>query len=556
MTLRLGLFAFLLVFPLYSWAESLLVFNVNGYTLDAQGQLQRFEAMLLKDGRVQAIGAQDSLFARTPDALHDGQGRTLLPGLTDAHAHVMGLGWGLRQVDLADTRSLDDALAMIRTHAVSRPEALWVLGRGWNQVLWSLDRFPTAAELDRAEAKRPAWFKRVDGHAGWANHAALKIAGIGPDTPDPVGGRIERDADGRPTGVLIDAAMDLIESRVPRSNVAESRAELDAALEMMASVGITSVHDAGTGSKAIELYKEHADAGRLTARLYVMIDGAGDQFDRIAADGPLIGYGNDHLTVRSIKLLVDGALGSRGAALLHPYSDDPENRGLLFSDTETLVGMIRKAMSRGFQVNIHAIGDAGNRQVLDAFSLAYQQEGRGRELRNRVEHAQILALEDIPRFLPLQLIASIQPTHATSDMNMAEDRVGANRIQGAYAWQRFLKQGTPLAAGSDFPVESPNPFFGLHAAITRQDHEGNPKDGWYPEQKLSLTEALHAFTLGAAWAAHQEADLGSLEPGKWGDFILVDQDIFEIAPQQVWKTQVLETWVGGKRVFVKNNDER
>lgn len=533
-------------------ATPLLIANVNGYTLDSAGELRRFEAMLVDQGRVVATGARTALLAQAPDAtLQDGQGRTLLPGLTDAHGHVMGLGWGLREVDLVGTASLDEALDRIRAWAAEHPDTSWILGGGWNQVIWKLGRFPTADELDRAVADRPVWLSRVDGHAGWANHAALKLAGIGPQTPDPEGGRIERDAHGQPTGVLVDAAMDLVQKQIPAASAEESRAALHAALAEMASVGMTSVHDAGIDVDTFALYQQEADAGRLSARIYALIGGVGEDFDRIAANGPLLGYGNDHLTVRSVKLFADGALGSRGAALLEPYSDDPGNRGLLFNDTETMVAMISKAMSRGYQVGVHAIGDRGNRQVLNAFSLAYARVGHGRELRNRIEHAQVVNLDDIPRFLPLHLTASMQPTHATSDMNMAEDRVGSERIRGAYAWQRYLQQGTPLAAGSDFPVESPNPFFGLHAAITRQDHANEPHDGWYPAQRLSLVQALRAFTLGAAWAAHQEQDQGTLEPGKWADFILVDRDIFQIAPEDVWKTTVLETWVGGKQVFAR-----
>ncbi len=549
--LRLCLIAMLMAAPVAGLAETLLVMNVNGYTLDAEGKVQRFRAMFVDNGRVVATGSEEDLFARMPDAIHDGQGRTLLPGLIDAHGHVMGLGTSLREVDLVGSASLDEALERVGAWSKAHPELKWITGRGWNQVIWKLGRFPSAAELDRVVADRPVWLGRVDGHAGWANRLALKRAGIDARTPDPAGGRIERDAKGHPTGVLVDAAMDLMDRSIPRASHEESRAVLQTALEEMASVGLTGVHDAGIDAETVALYQEEAQADRLTARIYGMILGTGADFDTLAAAGPIIGQANDHLTVRAVKLLVDGALGSRGAALLQPYSDDPGNRGLLYYDFDGMVAAIGKAIGQGYQVGVHAIGDRGNREVLDAYSTVYRNLGHGRELRNRIEHAQVVAPEDIPRFLPLQLVASMQPTHATSDMNMAEDRVGSERIRGAYAWQRFLRQGTPLAAGSDFPVESPNPFFGLHAAITRQDHAGQPVGGWYPEQRLTRAEALRAFTLGAAWAAHQEKQLGTLEPGKWADFILVDRDYFEVPVEDIWQTQVMETWVGGERVYVR-----
>lgn len=541
---------FLLGLPWAGQTQTLLVTNVNGYTLDAAGELQRFPALLIRDGRVLATGEFDELMGQAmPEAIHDGQGRTLLPGLIDAHGHVMGLGKGLRQVDLVGSADLEEGLARVRRWAADHPELDWITGRGWNQVIWKLDRFPTASELDRAVRDRPVWLRRVDGHAGWANSLALARAGIGPDTPDPADGRIERDARGRPTGVLVDGAMDLLEPHIPAPAIEESRAILATALAEMARVGLTGVHDAGIDAATVALYREAADAGRLTARIHGMILGTGADFDHLAASGPFTGYGNDRLSVRAVKMLVDGALGSRGAALTQPYSDDPGNYGLSYYDLDSLVAAIGKALSHGYQVGIHAIGDRGNREVLDAYSIAYQRVGHGRELRNRIEHAQIVSERDIPRFLPLQLTASMQPTHATSDMNMAEDRVGPERMRGAYAWQRFLEQGTPLAAGSDFPVESPNPFYGLHAAVTRQDHHNQPPDGWYPQQALSRVEALRAFTLGAAWAARQEQSLGTLEPGKWADFILVDRDFFTVAPEEIWQTRVLETWLAGERVF-------
>jgi predicted amidohydrolase YtcJ len=548
-SLRLSLLALLALAPAVQAAD-LLVNNVNGYTLDSHGQLQHFQALLIDQGKVVATGDHAALSARAGNAkVIDGQGRTLLPGLIDAHGHVLELGYARNSVDLSGTQSLDDALAKVKAYAVAHPDAKWILGGGWNQEIWKLGRFPTAKELDAVVADRPVWLSRVDGHAGWANTAALKLAGVTKASKDPSGGRIERDASGNPSGVFVDAASDLIYAVVPAPSAQQKMAALDAALAEMASVGLTGVSDAGIDLANYELYRQYADQHKLTARIYAMIRGTGDDFDAISKDGPLIGYGNDFLTVRSVKLFADGALGSRGAAMLKPYADDPHNSGLLFLKPDELTAMIGKALGKGYQVGVHAIGDHANREVLDSYAAAYQTHPHGIALRNRIEHAQIVSLQDIPRFVPLQLIASMQPTHATSDMNMAEDRVGHERIKGAYAWQRFLKQGTIVAAGSDFPVESANPFYGLYSAVTRKDHNGQPPGGWYPDQDMTLVQALRAFTLDAAYAEHAETTLGTLEPGKWADFILVDHDIFKDPASTLWNTRVLQTWVGGKQVF-------
>jgi predicted amidohydrolase YtcJ len=548
-SLRLSLLALLALAPAVQAAD-LLVDNVNGYTLDSHGKLQHFQALLVDQGKVVATGSHAELASRAGDAkVIDGHGKTLLPGLIDAHGHVLELGYARNNVDLAGTKSLDEALAKVKAYAAAHPEAKWILGSGWNQEIWKLGRFPTAKELDTAVADRPVWLSRVDGHAGWANSAAIKLAGVDKASKDPNGGRIERDAGGNPTGVFVDGATALIDAKVPPPTPQQKAAALDTALAEMASVGLTGVGDAGIDLANYTLYRQYADQHKLTARIYAMIRGTGDDFDTISKDGPLIGYGNDFLTVRAVKLFADGALGSRGAAMLAPYSDDPHNRGLLFLKPAELTAEIGKALGKGYQVAIHAIGDHANREVLDSYAAAYKTHPDGIARRNRVEHAQIVSLKDIPRFVPLQLIASMQPTHATSDMNMAEDRIGHERIKGAYAWQRFLKQGTIVAGGSDFPVESPNPFYGLYSAITREDHAGQPPGGWYPDQDMTPAEALRAFTLDAAYAEHAEKTLGTLEPGKWADFILIDHDIFKDPASKIWNTKVLQTWVGGKQVY-------
>src|SRR5699024_2947670 len=409
-------------------------------------------------------------------------------------------------------------------------------------------RFPTAEELDGAVKERPVWLMRVDGHAGWANSKAMELAGITAETEDPEGGKIIRDEEGNPTGVFIDGATDLISSKISDPSKKEQMMAFRKALQQMRSHGLTGVHDAGIGAAYWQLYKHFADNDSLTTRIYAMIKGTGTTFDSLAQKGPVKSYDHDMLALRSVKLWADGALGSRGAAMLAPYSDDPDNKGLLLLNEEKLTAKILKAASSGFQTNVHAIGDRANRVVLNAFSNVKDSLGE-QGLRNRIEHAQIVSPEDIPRFKEMNIIASMQPTHATSDMNMAEDRIGAKRMEGAYAWQTFLQQGTVVASGSDFPVEHVDPFFGLYSAVTRQDHHGNPEGGWYPEQRMSRAEALRSFTLSAAYAAHREEVLGSLEPGKWADFIIIDRDYFNVKSADIWQTEVLETWVGGQKVY-------
>jgi predicted amidohydrolase YtcJ len=543
--------AMALVFGLALWMparSASLIENVHGYTLIGD-RLQRFTGLVFDDGKVVGTGDAAALHKNYPDAqIIDGRGKTLLPGLIDAHGHVIDLGFENVQIDLVGTESVVQAQQRIRDYARANPNAAWLLGHGWNQVKWKIGRFPLASELDAVVSDRPVLLSRIDGHAQWLNSMALHAAGITRDTRDPTGGRIERDTDGNPTGVLVDKAMAIADKVVPQPGDGERRAALKAALAHMNSVGLTGVGDAGVPARSIALYREFADQGLLSVRVYAMIGDTGVDFLALSKDGPLIGYGNDRLTVRSVKLYADGALGSRGAALLAPYSDKPDQRGLLFMTEAEMEGKVETALRAGYQVNVHAIGDAANRQVLDAFEAAYRKTG-GRELRNRIEHAQVVALSDIPRFKQLNLIASMQPTHATSDMNMAEERIGKQRLKGAYAWRTFLKQRTRIAGGSDFPVESDNPFFGLHAAVTRTDHDNQPKGGWHPEQAMTLLEAFRAFTLDAAYAEHQETTIGSLEPGKWADFIIVDRDLFKIAPADIWKIKVEQTWLAGHRVF-------
>ena len=521
--------------------------NINGFTSTNDGIVE-FEVLVFDHaGRVVATGDADLLQQHADATQIDGQGRTILPGLVDAHAHVAGLGFLKTSLDLTGVASVENAVTAIAQYRKDKPHTRWITGRGWNQVLWPIKEFPTAAHIDAVVSDRPVWLRRIDGHAGWANSVALKQAGIDDDTPDPVGGKIIRDDNGHATGVLIDMAMDLVEIHVPKPDKAEGRAAIRAAVDTLLSEGMTSVHDAGIDIVNAEIYMSMADDGDLGMRIYAMTGGAGDVLDAIGK--PIYAYGNDRLEISSVKLYSDGALGSRGAAMIEPYSDDPENRGLPFWTQDELDAMVKKANGMGFQVGIHAIGDLGNQMSLNAFENA--QGGKPSPLRNRIEHSQIVTLEDIPRFAELGIIASMQATHATSDMNMAEDRIGPQRILGGYAWRRMLEAGVTVANGSDFPVELSNPFHGLYAAVTRQGRDGEPDGGWYADQALTRAEALHSFTLAGAFAARQEDRLGSLEPGKWADFIVIDRDYFTIPAAEIDDIVVLETWVGGQQAYVR-----
>ncbi len=520
-----------------------LIHNIRGYTSTMDG-IHEFTALHIgADGRIVATGG-DELEPDSADRI-DGGGKTVLPGLIDAHAHVFGLGQLKTALDLTGVDSVDNAAAAIAGFAEDNPHAAWITGRGWNQVLWPVKEFPTAAHIDAVVTDRPVWLRRIDGHAGWANSAAMKLAGISDDTPDPIGGKILRDANGHATGVFIDKAMGLIAAQIPAPDRSDYRGALLGAVQALVAEGMTGVHDAGIGLMNAEVYLSMADDGELDMRIYAMISDAGAVLDAIGK--PIRAYGNDRLEIASVKLYADGALGSRGAAMIEPYSDDAENRGLPFWTQDELDGFVAKANGMGFQVGIHAIGDLGNRMALDAFEKV--QGGKPSKLRNRVEHSQIIALDDIPRFAELGVIASMQPTHATSDMNMAEDRVGPQRIHGGYAWRRLLDSGAVIASGSDFPVELSNPFHGLYAAVTRKSRDGLPEGGWYVDQALTRAEALHSFTLAAAYDANQEDRIGSLEPGKWADFIIIDRDYFDVPESEIDDIVVLQTWVGGRKVY-------
>ena len=499
----------------------------------------------MTDGAIVDVGLEDP-----PDVadakVRDLAGATVVPGLIDAHGHIMGLGYGLLRVDLVGARSKAEVLERLQAFEKQLPENAWLTGRGWDQNDWPEKEFPDRRDLDAAFPDRPVWLTRIDGHAGWANSAAMQQVDREFDGDwQPEGGRVVRDSTGRATGIFVDSAMGSVAQEVPPPSPEESQRALDLALAKLASVGLTSVHEAGTSKAAFDLYRSYAANGRLTLRIYAMADGDAQMARWLCDNGH---YDSPMLVARSIKLYADGALGSRGAALLEPYSDEAGNVGLLFEEDALLAAKIDRAMECGLQVNTHAIGDRANRVVLNAYEAAIMaHDAQG--YRHRVEHAQVVSLEDIPRFAELDIIASMQPTHATSDMYWAEDRVGAQRIRGAYAWHRFVKSGARIAFGSDFPVEKPDPLIGFYAAVTRKDLEGWPEGGWRPEEKLTREQSLKAFTLDAAYAGFMENRIGSIVPGKRADLVVLSADPLRAPADEIFTIQVMETVVDGKTVY-------
>ncbi|TVV73017.1 amidohydrolase family protein [Sphingomonas solaris] len=522
-----------------------LVDNVNGYTLEGKGTVQRFTGLLIdRQGKVaRLLTGREKRPTVALDYKLDAGGKTLLPGLIDAHGHVMQLGLQALSLDLSDTKSLAEAQEKLRRWAAERPNLRWITGGGWNQEQWSLGRMPTAADLDAAVPDRPVWLMRVDGHAGLANTAALQRAGITAKTPQPVGGRIALAA-GKPTGLFVDAATDLVARVVPPPQPRDYDLAFARAQEMLLAGGITAVADMGTSVADWNVIRRAGDAGRLSVRIMSYAAGI-EPMIAIAGTAPTPWLYDGRLKMAGVKLFADGALGSRGAWLKADYADAPRERGLQLLDDAKLRNLMSRAAMDGFQVAVHAIGDAANAQVLGAIDeLAETYKG---DRRWRIEHAQIVDPADLPRFGRNGIVASMQPVHATSDRLMAEARLGPARLGGAYAWRTMLDNKVPLAFGSDFPVERPDAFAGLAAAVSREDANGQPAGGWRPDQKLRFTEALAAFTTGAAYAGFAEDRIGSLTAGHFADFILIDRDPFEATPAAIRGTQVIETWIGGKR---------
>jgi predicted amidohydrolase YtcJ len=539
----IALFASTAVSP--AFAEG-LVENVNGITLDQNGKVIRFNAMLVgRDGKVTELLTKKDTLPKILDFRLDGRGATLLPGLIDAHGHVMGLGFQLLTLDLSNTNSLSEAQAAIKAYAAKYPERRWIIGRGWNQEKWGLGRFPTAQDLDIAVSDRPVWLERVDGHAGWANSRAMDIAGVNAASKSPPGGRIEL-INGKPSGIFIDAAADLVGKFVPAPKPLERDIALGEAQKKLHSLGITAIADMGTSMDDWQSYRRAGDAGWLTVRIFAYAAGINNMV-AIAGPRPSPWLYNDKLRLGGVKLYLDGALGSRGAWLKKPYADAAGQTGLQFMASAEIRNLMVRASMDGFQTAVHAIGDAANAEVISAIEeLSETYKG---DQRWRIEHVQIVDPVDLQKLGKHGIISSMQPVHQTSDRLMAEARLGPERLNGAYAWQSIARAGGKLAFGSDVPVESADPFAGLATAMTREDAEGQPFGGWRPEDRVSREQALAGFTTGAAYAAFAEGKFGSLTPGHYADFILIDVDPLLASPRELRNAVVQETWVGGRPVY-------
>ncbi len=556
-----GLFCALLALIAPPAHADTLIDNVRGITIGAGGKVERFTGLLIgDDGKVVRLLSapwpapalskckkrEPCVYPPQPKYRLDGKDAVLMPGLIDAHGHVMDLGWQALTLDLSATTSLDEAKDAIAAYAKANPERPWIIGRGWNQEMWKLGRFPTAADLDGI-TDRPVWLIRVDSHAGWANTAAMAAAGITAKSMSPKGGRIELTA-GKPSGVFVDAAAELVQRAVPPPLTKDRDLAFVKAQERLIAFGITGIADMRTTVDDWLTYRRAGDAGRLQMRIFSYSDGI-EPMLTIAGGEPTPWLYGDRLRMAGVKLFADGALGSRGAWLKTPYADRSGERGNMFLDDAKLRNLMSRAAMDGFQIAVHAIGDAGNAQVLDGIAemnLTYKGDRRW-----RIEHAQILDAADIPRFAALGVIASMQPVHQTSDRTMAEARLGPGRLAGAYAWASLQKAGAKLVFGSDTPVESPDPFAGLAVAISREDGRGEPFGGWRPEERVSRETALAGFTAGAAYASFAEAKVGRIAPGLHADFILVDRDPMMVTPSELRATKVLETWIGGQRVFAR-----
>lgn len=529
-------------------AVEALFFNGRIITMDPRKPVA--EAIYASGGRIAGVGSTEEMAALAGGGAkrYDLKGMTVIPGLIDAHAHFQGYALSLAALDLTGRRSFGEILEMVRSKAAAEEKGKWIYGRGWDQNDWASREFPDRAGLDLASPDNPVLLVRVCGHAALANSAALELAGIDSSTLDPEGGRIVRGVSGRPTGLLLDEAVSMVKKVIPSVSREEKKRLFARAARNCLEAGLTGVHDMGIGSETASIYGEMFASGALPLRLTVYYNYDEEDLDSLIAAGLAGDRADDHYAAAGVKFFVDGSLGARSAALLEDYSDDPGNRGLLMMDPEELSRRIGAVHEKGFPVAVHAIGDRANRTILDIFEKVLAGSPRG-GVRHRVEHAQVISPVDIGRFAGLGVIPSMQFVHCTSDMPWAQERLGEERLAGAYAWRSLIDTGCRIPGGSDFPVESIDPFRGIYAAVTRMDDRGEPEPGWFPAQRLTVEEALRSFTIDAAWAARQEETRGSIEKGKLADFVVISGDITSIDPARILGIEVIATVLGQEIVY-------
>lgn len=524
---------------------------VNGTVYTLNDKQPSAEAIAIEGDRIVGVGStNDILSSFKAVQVVDLHGKAVYPGFIDSHAHLEGLGAALMYLDLSGTTSLEEIAQLVKKAAEQKKEGEWVRGRGWDQNKWRSPVFPTHQVLDAVSPDVPVILQRVDGHAIWVNRKVLELAHIDRTTEDPEGGKIIRDSNGNPTGVFVDNAVNTLAEVIPPPSAGERTEAVRRAVQECLRFGLTEVHDMGVDLDLIGIYSRLIDSSEFPFRVYAAVEGTGDTWNHYMQSGPDTAGHKGKLTVRALKMYADGALGSRGAALIQPYSDDPGNRGLTLTSNAELSQAAAQCLDKGFQLCVHAIGDRANNLVLNVYEDALSHHpDKAPGARFRVEHAQILDQPDIPRFHRLGVLPMMQPTHCTSDMPWAGERLGAQRLAGAYAWRSLLDQGSIVPGGSDFPVESPNPIWGFYAAITRQDHEGRPEGGWFPQQRMTRLEALKSFTIWGAYAGFQEQVKGSIEPGKWADLTVLSDDIMKIDAPRILQISVEMTIVAGSVAY-------
>ena len=527
--------------------------NARVYT--ANDRSPRAEAVAIKGDKIVFVGRNNDAakLAGPNTRVVDLKGAAVFPGFTDSHVHLAGIGEREMTLNLEGTTSLDDFLAKVKARVDQARPNQWVTGRGWIETFWKPPVFPTRQDLDKIAPSNPVILKRADGHASIANSVALRLANVTRTTPAPSGGAINKDADGEPTGMLIDRAQGLVERLVPAASEDEREQQLLKGVERELSLGWTQVHDMHGSWAEVDRMRRLFQAGKIKLRIYKTLSGPSADADRLMAQGAVMGEFGNRLTVRGIKVVMDGALGSRGAALLAPYTDDARTMGLITTDTVALKTMLVSALRNGIQVETHAIGDRGNRLTLDLYERALQEVPESqravKEPRWRDEHSQIINPDDIPRFKKLGIIASMQPSHAIGDLHFAPARLGMQRLNGAYAWQSLMKLGVPIAGGSDAPVERGEPLIEFYAAVARKDLQGRSGDGWHPEEKATREQALKMFTAWAAFAAFEEAVRGTIEVGKLADLTVFDKDLMTVPEADILKAKNLMTIVNGEIVY-------